>query len=129
MSVPKKKKVEEEDELDVEWEEVNTGGTAYKLSPNEWAIVKVISEPRPIKGGQSFIVDAEVIQWNGENPPKKGETVPMILQTLLAKAVQNAINEKGLPILVYAKNLGKKGKPYYQFEVKVAKPKGEEGGE
>ncbi|AZI75845.1 hypothetical protein SBFV3_gp10 [Sulfolobales Beppu filamentous virus 3] len=131
MSIPKKKPIQEEEqgeqEVDVnDWEEVEVSTPAFKLSPKEWCIVKVLDMPKPIKNGQSFVVNVEVIKWNGENPPKEGEKVAMILQKLLYNAVDQAIKKYGVPVLIYAKNLGKeKGKNYYTFEVRAKPVQGE----
>ena len=103
------------------WEKVSTSGTIYKLSPGEWAIVKVVDMPRPIKQGRGYVVDVEVLRWSGQNPPPEGAKVPMVLQTVLHRAVENAIQKFGIPVVLYIKNLGKAGKNYYDFDVR-AKP-------
>ncbi|CAH69396.1 hypothetical protein [Deltalipothrixvirus pozzuoliense] len=141
MSLPKKKKPEveeeekpeeeeekeEEQEIDInnlEWQNIATSN-AFKVDIGDEIIFKPTSEPKQVKSGSAFVVDAYVYQWKSQNQvPQKGNAT-LYIQTVLGNAIIRAVQQYGLGnFVVHAKNKGRaKGKLYYDYEIKIAKVK------
>lgn len=112
-----------DDELsNVEWIDM-TSRTAFKVNPGDEVIFKPLEQPKAVKNGSAWVVEAYVYMWKDSTGKTvhQNETLTIYMQKVLAMRVQDAIAMYGLGnFIVHAKNLGRVGSTrYYNYEVKV----------